>query len=146
MFTIGVFTVIFDLKDRVLLCHRRDADVWNLPGGGMQLGELPTETAMRETKEETGLDVKVTRLVGVYSKPKNNDLVFVFHAEVIGGALNCTDEADQIEYFFVENLPENTIPKHVGRIDDALARKMEPIFRQQSSPSTGEFLQKNLNQ
>jgi len=143
MFTIGVFTVIFDTKDRVLLCHRRDADVWNLPGGGMEPGELPTDTAIRETREETGLDVELKQFLGVYSKPLTNDLVFVFIAEIVGGNLTLTDEADQIEYFALNDLPANTIPKHVGRIRDAAAQYAEPIFRQQTSPSTREFLRQS---
>ena len=143
MFTIGVFTVIFDPQDRALLCHRRDIDIWNLPGGGMELGELPTETAIRETCEETGLDVKLERLVGVYSKPQDNDLVFVFTAEIIGGKLAFTDEADQIEYFALDDLPVNTIPKHIERIRDAAAQHAEPIFRHQASISTREFLKQS---
>jgi ADP-ribose pyrophosphatase YjhB (NUDIX family) len=140
MFTIGVFTVIFDLQGRVLLCHRRDLDIWNLPGGGMEPGELPTETAVRETREETGLDVEIERLVGVYSKPFNNDLVFVFAAQVVGGRLTLNDEADQLDYFALDALPRNTIPKHVERIQDAAASQPQPIFRQQTSLSTREFL------
>ena len=57
--------MILDTGGRVLLCHRRDMDVWNLPGGAVDGGELPTEAAVRETKEETGLDVAVQSLVGV---------------------------------------------------------------------------------
>jgi 8-oxo-dGTP diphosphatase len=59
LFSIGAFAVIFDAQGRVLLCHRRDMDVWNLPGGGVESGELPTETVVRETREETGLEVAV---------------------------------------------------------------------------------------
>ena len=59
MFTIGTFAIIFDDQGRVLLCHRRDLDVWNLPGGGLESGELPTEAVLREVKEETGLKVVV---------------------------------------------------------------------------------------
>lgn len=43
MFSIGAFAVIFDDRQRVLLCHRRDMDAWNLPGGGVESGELPTQ-------------------------------------------------------------------------------------------------------
>lgn len=145
MFTIGVFTVIFDPQGRALLCHRRDLDIWNLPGGGMELGELPTETAIRETHEETGLNVKIERLVGVYSKPKNNDLVFVFTAQVLDGRLTLNEEADQLCYFALDELPLNTIPKHVERIQDAAANQPQPIFRQQTSPSTREFLNQLAN-
>jgi ADP-ribose pyrophosphatase YjhB (NUDIX family) len=140
MFTIGVFTIIFNALGHVLLCHRRDMDIWNLPGGGMEVGELPTETAIRETREETGLEVEIERLVGVYSKPKNNDLVFVFAARILDGHLTVNDEADQLGYFALDALPANTIPKHVERLQDAIANHPRPVFRQQTSLSTREFL------
>lgn len=145
MFTIGVFTVIFDLHGQVLLCHRRDLDIWNLPGGGMELGELPTETAIRETREETGLEVEIERLVGVYNKPNNNDLVFVFAVRVLGGRLTLNEEADQLNYFPLDALPRNTIPKHVERIRDTVANYPYPVFHQQTSPSTREFLNNQTN-
>ncbi len=66
MFSIGAFAIILDDRQRVLLCHRRDMDAWNLPGGGVESGEMPTEAVIRETLEETGLHVAIERLVGVY--------------------------------------------------------------------------------
>ena len=68
MFKIGVFAIIVDNQKRVLLGHRCDYNVWDLPGGGMESGETPWDCAVREVKEETGLDVQVTRLLGVYSR------------------------------------------------------------------------------
>jgi len=50
-FTIGVFAVIFNKKKEILLCHRRDYDLWNLPGGGVEKGESPWQAVARETKE-----------------------------------------------------------------------------------------------
>ena len=79
MWTLGAFAIIFDAESRVLLCHRRDMDAWNLPGGGVERGELPTEAVLREVKEETGLDAAIVRLLGVYGKvDKPNTLVFSF--------------------------------------------------------------------
>jgi len=84
-FNIGAFVTIFDKKDRILLSHRRDLDLWNLPGGNLEKGELPTEAAVRETKEETGLKIKIKELVGVYGKPHRDELAFVFLGKVKGG-------------------------------------------------------------
>lgn len=52
MFKIGAFAIILDEQGRVLLCHRRDIDAWNLPGGGLLSGEAPWQGVVRETKEE----------------------------------------------------------------------------------------------
>ena len=87
MFSIGAFAVILDQQRRVLLCHRRDLDIWNLPGGGVESGELPTEAIVREVKEETGLDAVVDRLVGVYGKTDKDELVFAFVCRIVGGEI-----------------------------------------------------------
>ena len=117
-FTIGVFAIIHDGDRRVLLCHRRDHDLWNLPGGVLEHGEAPWDGVIREVREETGLDVEVSRLIGVYSKPDANDLVFSFLCRRVGGEIALSDEADRIEFFPADGLPPNTIPKQVERIAD----------------------------
>jgi len=141
MFSIGAFAVILDHQRRVLLCHRRDLDIWNLPGGGVESGELPTEAVVREVKEETGLDVAVDRLVGVYGKTDKDELVFAFVCRIVSGEVAATDEADKCEYFEVERIPPNTAPKHVGRIRDAIGSAVQPVFRRQTERSTREMLQ-----
>jgi ADP-ribose pyrophosphatase YjhB (NUDIX family) len=139
-FSIGAFAIIFDELDRVLLSHRRDLDLWNLPGGGVESGELPTEAVIRETKEETGLDVVIERLVGVYGKQYKDELIFAFACHVVGGQLAPSDEADESRYFQVSAIPSNTIPKQVERIHDAIGGSAQPIFRTQAGPSTREWL------
>ena len=138
-FTLGAFAIIFNKKQHVLLCHRHDMDLWNLPGGGVESGELPTDAAIRETMEETGLHIRLKKLVGVYSKPDADDLVFAFTGEVIGGNLTTTDEADNHAYFAIDAIPINTSPRQVERIRDALHVEGAPYFRQQNAPSTIEW-------
>jgi ADP-ribose pyrophosphatase YjhB (NUDIX family) len=139
MFTIGAFAVIFDPQGRVLLCHRRDMDLWNLPGGGLEGNELPTETALRETREETGLEVEIERLVGVYGK-NNNDLVFTFQCRVVGGQLSTSAESDEYGYFPIDQIPLNTSPKHVERVHDAQLQDAAPVFLRQGGLSSREYL------
>jgi len=140
LFAIGAFAVIFDDRGGVLLCHRRDLDLWNLPGGAVESGELPTEAVVRETKEETGLDVVVERLVGVYGKADKDELVFAFVCRVTGGRLTVTDEADEYRFFRADAIPSNVSPKQVERIHDAIRQEAQPVFRTQAGPSSRELL------
>jgi ADP-ribose pyrophosphatase YjhB (NUDIX family) len=140
-YNIGAFIVVFNKKGRVLLCHRRDMDIWNLPGGAVENSELPDEAAVRETQEETGLKVKIKDLVGIYGKPHRDELIFVFTGKVVGGKLKPTAESDKSRFFKVDKLPVNTIPKHVERIRDADKKETKPIFRWQHGLSAREWLE-----
>lgn len=140
MFTLGAFAIIFNENGQVLLSHRRDMDAWNLPGGGVESLEMPDEAVIREVKEETGLDICIERLVGVYGKVLKDDLVFAFTCRVVSGELTLTDEADQHAYFAVEQIPVNTPPKQVERVIDAQHSTEQPIFRRQMAPSLRDSL------
>ncbi len=129
-FRIGVFGVIIE-NGKVLLGRRRDIDWWNLPGGGMELGETVDEALRREVLEETGLEVRVGRLVGVYSKPQKQEVVLTFLCHVEGGALMETEELRECRYFAPDNLPANTLPKHAERVRDAWLAQPEAIVRAQ---------------
>jgi ADP-ribose pyrophosphatase YjhB (NUDIX family) len=143
MFTIGAFAIIFNENEEVLLSHRRDMDIWNLPGGGVEPHEMPDEAVIREVKEETGMDVTIERLVGVYGKVEKDELVFAFVCQVTGGQLILTDEADQHNYFAGDVIPSNTSPKQVERIHDAMKQTTQPIFRRQTAPSTRSIIGEN---
>ena len=135
-FTIGVFAIIRDDDRRVLLCHRRDHDLWNLPGGALEHGEAPWDGVIREVKEETGLEVEVSGLAGVYSKPEADDLVFSFLCRRVGGEIALSDEADRIEFFRADALPPNTISKQVERIADSVRNTETVVCRiQRGAPS-----------
>src|SRR5467141_3189056 len=60
---------VTDDQNRVLLIRRTDNGLWALPGGAQDFGEYIAETAVRETKEESGIDIEVTGLVGIYTNP-----------------------------------------------------------------------------
>lgn len=133
-FRIGVYALIFE-EGRVLLAHRRDIDWWNLPGGGMELDETVEEAVCREVREETGLEVAVEYLVGVYSKPQKREIVLTFRCLVIGGMLTTTEESRDCRYFAPDSLPLNTLPKHRQRVDDALLNQQHAILRAQLTQS-----------
>ncbi|MFG3437877.1 NUDIX domain-containing protein [Nonomuraea sp. NPDC047897] len=58
-----------DERGRVLMLRRTDNDLWTIPTGGVRKGETVAEAGVRECREETGLDIEVTGLVGVFSSP-----------------------------------------------------------------------------
>lgn len=141
-FTSGVFGIITDDKERVLLCRRTDIDFWNLPGGKLESGETPWSGVIREVLEETGLQVAVTKLSGIYSKAPNDEIVFVFACRVKGGSLQINTEARAVEYFPREALPEKTLPNHVSRINDFFANSDQVTMKVQRVMRLG--LAKNI--
>ena len=99
---LGCSAAIFDEQGRVLLTKRQDNGQWCLPSGGMEAGESLAEGCEREVLEETGLSVRVKRLVGVYSHSdqltvysktdKFQIIAIHFEAEIIGGEPGLSDE------------------------------------------------------
>lgn len=135
-YNIGAFAIIVNSKDEVLLCHRTDYDMWNLPGGGIDNNESPWDGIKREVKEETGLEVKVERLISVYSKSYKNHLVFLFLCNQIGGKIEINNEARDIKYFNRKELPQNTIQKHIERINDYFNYESKTILKTEEKKSS----------
>ena len=67
----SVNVVVTSKNDEILLIRRSDNDNWAIPGGAIELGESMTQAAVRETKEESGIDCEITGLVGIYTDPKH---------------------------------------------------------------------------
>jgi ADP-ribose pyrophosphatase YjhB (NUDIX family) len=123
MLTLGVNIAIIH-SGQILLIKREDFEVWGLPGGHVDPGESVAQAAVREAWEETGLEVELTKLVGVYSalggRVEGNHVV-LFRAQPVGGILR-PDESEVIElnYFDPAHLPEPLIWWHHQRILDAM--------------------------
>src|SRR5215510_11483579 len=99
-------------NNRVLLVRRAGEPfrgLWSLPAGFVNSGEDPAEAAARECLEETGLSVRVTRVYEIVSgreHPRGADFVIVYQAEIISGEMKAEDDADAVEWFDREHLPE----------------------------------------
>jgi ADP-ribose pyrophosphatase YjhB (NUDIX family) len=137
---LGCTAIIFDEDKRVLLTRRADNGQWCLPGGGMEAGESAAEACERETREETGLHVRVKRLVGVYSDPNqlviypDENKVFIvalsFEAEIVGGELGLSNETTDAGFFTVTEMETMTmLGNHKQRALDALANQAEPFIK-----------------
>ncbi|HKW23115.1 MAG TPA: NUDIX domain-containing protein [Ktedonobacterales bacterium] len=138
-FAAGAYAVIFDDVGRVLFCHRRDCDFWNLPGGGVESGEAPWQAVMREVREETGLEVGVVRLAGLYSWTALDEVIYSFVCRIIGGTLlTQTDETDDARYFKLDNLPANTFLEHAARARDAALGRPVAVLRIPTGPTGRE--------
>ena len=129
---VGCSAVIFDkTRTKALLTQRTDNGRWCIPGGGLEPGESAAEACEREVWEETGLKVRATRLIGVYSNPDQlviypdgNKAFFVvlnFEVEIIEGELGLSNETTAFGYFSLAEM--ETMPmhgQHKQRVEDAL--------------------------
>ena len=106
--------VIVDEENRILLQKRADNGLWGLPGGLLELDETIAECAIREVKEETNLDITLTKFIGVFVNPnmtwrekdKAQVFAFGFVGNVIGGTLEMNDgESLALQYFAKADIP-----------------------------------------
>lgn len=126
----GASALIFDDRQRVLLGLRGDNRLWGMPAGQMELGETPAGTVVRETYEELGLQIRVTKLLGVFTGsnafhtyPDGNQVQVAgarFLAEVIGGELKPDgEETLDAQWFALDHLPA-MVPRHRFALEEAL--------------------------
>ena len=119
---IGVNICIIQ-DDKILLTNREDFEVWCVPGGAVDDGESVAQAAIREAREETGLEVKLTRLIGIYSRsswPGAVTHIVSFLAEPVGGEINPDpNEVIQIGYFAEQDIPKDLLTWKRQRITDA---------------------------
>ena len=136
---VAASAVVTDTQGRILLQRRRDNDLWALPGGGMEMTDSLPGTAVREVKEETGLDVEITGLVGTYTDPRHviaytdgevrRQFNVCFTARITGGELAISDESTELRFVARDELDD--LPMHHTqrlRIDHFLEHREQPYL------------------
>jgi ADP-ribose pyrophosphatase YjhB (NUDIX family)/DNA-binding Xre family transcriptional regulator len=117
---------IIEKDEMILLQRRSDNGKWGLPGGIMEMDETYQEGAIREVKEETGLDIKLDYLVGIYhnknlkwpSGDKAHVICAVFKAHILSGKIQKDHESLELKFFSKDNLPEIAAIDHKNAIND----------------------------
>ena len=105
---VAVGTIIADDQGRVVLVKRAiqpGYGKWVFPGGYVDRGEIVTDAAVREAREECGLDVRLDRLLNVYSYPDRAPVLIIYTATITGGCLACDDEGLEARFFDVSEIP-----------------------------------------
>ncbi|WP_423782928.1 NUDIX hydrolase [Ferrimicrobium acidiphilum] len=132
--------VVMDTSQRILVILRSDNGLWSIPGGTMDPGESVTQCCLREVKEETGFEIEITKLVGIYSDPDHvvayddgevrQAFSICFLATISGGALNTSSESPRVSFVTIDELADLHIhPSIMLRINDALAESEQPFVR-----------------
>ncbi|WP_322756791.1 NUDIX domain-containing protein [Frankia sp. Cas3] len=135
----SVTAVVTDEQGRILMVHKTDNDLWALPGGGMDLGESIADAAVRETKEETGIDIEVTGLIGVYTNPRHvlayddgevrQQFSLCFTTRMLGGTLRTSSETKEVQFVAPGDLDTlNIHPSMRLRIDHYLEGRPTPYI------------------
>jgi ADP-ribose pyrophosphatase YjhB (NUDIX family) len=123
----------------LLMEWRQDNGLWTLPGGIQEIGESIVQTALREVREETGIHIEITGLVGIYSDPRHiiaysdgevrQQFNLCFAARPVGGELRRSSESRAVRWIDPDELPDLPIDAAIRlRIGHALADRGTPYL------------------
>ena len=125
--------------DKILLVQEISDERWAMPGGWADVGDIPSEVAIRETKEESGYDVKPVKVIGVFDANRLGGQLEFFHAfkivflcELMGGEAVTSDETQDVGFFNFDDLPplslNRTNDKHIKEIISHLKNPQRQTF------------------
>lgn len=135
----AVSAIVTDDGDAILLILRTDNGYWSIPGGGVKPGESVIDAAVREVKEETGIDCEVTGLVGIYSNPNHvaayddgevrQEFSICFTTKMLGGALATSPESSDVRFIHPDPLESFKIHPSISlRIRNFLEGRKRPYI------------------
>ena len=127
--------VVVNDEGQILLIRRTDNDNWAVPGGAMDLGESIADCAVRETREESGMDVEITAMTGIYTNPRHlieytsngevrQEFSVVFSATPVGGEIATSSESSEVRWVSPDELDRFAMhPSMRTRIEHALEQR-----------------------
>jgi 8-oxo-dGTP diphosphatase len=113
---VGVFAIIADAEENVLLARRADIDAWNLPGGGRETHETLQETLQREVFEEVGLNLSSARIRNLSLIVSERTLAITYECRCLHYAARPSPEAIEVAWFDLDHLPPNILLRHAERL------------------------------
>jgi ADP-ribose pyrophosphatase YjhB (NUDIX family) len=117
--SVSVAGVVVDSQDRVLVIRRQDTGDWQAPGGVLELAESFEDGVRREVAEETGVDIEVERLSGVYKNVSRGIVALVFRCRPVTTSATPTDEASEVRWMSRDEVRELMSPAFAVRVLDA---------------------------
>jgi len=127
---LGVAVIVRDDRGRILLERRSDCGWWGCLGGRVEAGESVEEAALREVQEETGLTIRITGFVGLYSEPAGRIVTYpdnvvqlvdaAVTAEIVSGDLTISPESEELRFFLPQELPADIVPPARRLLQDAI--------------------------
>ena len=136
----SVNVVVVNDAGEILIIRRTDNDNWAVPGGAIDLGESVAQAAVRETREESGIECEITGIVGIYSDPKHvllytsngevrQEFSIVLTARPLSGQPTPSSESSEVRWVPVSDVSEYTMDQSMRiRINDYLSHKKTPVI------------------
>jgi ADP-ribose pyrophosphatase YjhB (NUDIX family) len=136
----SVNVVVVSGANEILMIRRSDNGNWAVPGGAIDLGESLTRAAVRETREETGIDCEITGLVGIYTDPRHvilytsdgearQEFSIVLTARPVGGELTPSDESAEVRWVGRTEVLSHEMDRSMRRrLADYLDQKGMPVL------------------
>ena len=136
----SVNVVVVNGEGEILMIRRTDNDNWAVPGGAVDLGESVAQAAVRETREESGIECEITGLVGIYSDPKHvllytsngevrQEFSIVLTARPLSGQPTPSSETSEVRWVPVSEVRDYTMDRSMRiRVNDYLDRKQSPVI------------------
>jgi ADP-ribose pyrophosphatase YjhB (NUDIX family) len=131
---------VINERGEVLLIRRTDNENWAMPGGAMDIGETIADAGARETREETGIECEIVRLVGVYTNPRHvmeytsngevrQECSLVFAARPTAGEPTPSSESSEVRWVPPDDIDRLQMhPSMRQRVSHVLERRTEPFI------------------